>query len=70
MFFIDLVTGQITQVGPFSIVTVPGLGAVVIDTGRIVWDGFAGNVTFEAGPHDAGGFFGPGAADLLCEALA
>jgi hypothetical protein len=54
----DAVTGVI------SLLTVPGSGAVLLDVGRIVFEG--GDVTFEAGPHQVVG----GDVAGLCEALA
>lgn len=47
----DLVEGTITQVGLVFSATVPGVGVVFHDVGRVVFDA-AGNVIFEAGPHD------------------
>jgi hypothetical protein len=49
--FVDLVTGTATQVGLVFKSTVPGVGVVFHDVGRVVFDA-EGNVTFEAGPHD------------------
>jgi hypothetical protein len=54
----DAVTGVI------SLLTVPGSGAVLLDVGRIVFEG--GDVTFDAGPHQVVG----GDVEGLCEALA
>jgi len=50
-FFEDLVAGTNAQVGLVFSATVPGVGVVFHDAGRIVSDA-EGNVTFEAGPHD------------------
>lgn len=46
----DLVTGTQTNIGAFFTVTVPGKGAVLIEAGRIVFDG-NGPPVFIAGPH-------------------
>jgi hypothetical protein len=54
----DAVTGVI------SLLTVPGSGAVLLDVGRVVFQG--GEVTFQAGPHQVVG----GDVAGLCEALA
>jgi hypothetical protein len=64
--FIDLVTGRQTFVGVDFHITVPGSGVVVLQAGRIVFDG-AGPPTFIAGPH-----LGPPEAQTsaLCAALA
>jgi hypothetical protein len=47
----DLVAGTVTQVGLVFKATVPGVGVVFHDVGRVVVDA-ADNVIFEAGPHD------------------
>ena len=49
--FVDLVDGTETQVGLVFKSTVPGVGVVFHDVGRVVFDA-DGNVIFEAGPHD------------------
>jgi len=49
--FVDLVAGTETQVGLVFKTTVPGVGVVFHDAGRVVFDA-DGNLTFEAGPHD------------------
>lgn len=61
---IDLVKGTETQVGTFFNVTVPGVGVVFLEAGRLVFDG-AGPPVFIAGPHY------PPAEGLaiLCDAL-
>ena len=48
---VDLVEGTVAQVGLVFSATVPGVGVVFHDVGRVVFDA-AGNLTFEAGPHD------------------
>ena len=48
----DLVAGTRTVVGKVVLVTDPGVGVVVQDTGRVVFDS-PGHVAFLAGPHDA-----------------
>ena len=48
---LDLVEGTETYVGLTFSATVPGVGVVFHDVGRVVFDA-AGNVIFEAGPHD------------------
>ena len=64
--FIDLVTGRQTFVGVDFHITVPGSGVVVLQAGKIVFDG-DGPPTFIAGPH-----LGPPDAQTaaLCAALA
>jgi hypothetical protein len=42
--------GQTASVGMRFRVAFPGLGVVLLDAGRIVFDA-DGNVVFEAGPH-------------------
>jgi len=60
----DLVNGTQTNIGAFFTVTVPGVGAVLMEAGRIVFDG-GGPPIFIAGPH-----LPPGAQiAVLCEAL-
>jgi hypothetical protein len=49
--FEDLVAGTVVQVGLVFKATVPGVGVVLHDVGRVVSDA-AGNLIFEAGPHD------------------
>jgi len=49
--FVDLVEGTVAQVGLVFKATVPGVGVVFHDVGRVVFDA-AGNLIFEAGPHD------------------
>ncbi len=48
--FQDLEAGTETLVGVRFRVTFPGLGAILLDVGRVVFDA-EGNVIFEAGPH-------------------
>jgi hypothetical protein len=48
--FFDLVQGTQTNIGAFFTVTVPGTGAVLIEAGRLVFDG-GGPPVFIAGPH-------------------
>jgi hypothetical protein len=63
---VDLPSGnEITSVGLSYHVTVPGEGVVLLQAGRLVFDE-AGEVVFEAGPHQVRG----GEFDKLCEALA
>jgi hypothetical protein len=47
----DLVAGTRTVVGISFVVTDPGHGIVIHDTGRVVFDA-PFHVSFEAGPHD------------------
>lgn len=61
---IDLVSGTFTETGLSLISNQPGQGAVIQDTGRVVFDS-AGEIVFEAGPHDA--LDDPG---IFCAALA
>ena len=46
----DLVAGTQTNIGAFFTVTVPGAGVIVVEAGRIVFDG-SGPPIFVAGPH-------------------
>lgn len=46
----DLRAGTETIVGLYFNIVVPGVGPVVQDVGRIVFDG-GGEVVFQAGPH-------------------
>jgi hypothetical protein len=46
----DFTTGTVTRHGLRLIVTVPGLGVVLLDAGTFVIDA-AGTLVFEAGPH-------------------
>jgi len=50
--------------------TVPGMGAVIVEKGRLVW-GENGDLLQEAGRHDLLDYFlgDPGALDKLCAAL-
>lgn len=67
--FVDLVEGTVTQVGLVFSVTVPGVGVVFHDVGRVVFDA-EGNVIFEAGPHDVLNTAGDHAVRArFCEAL-
>jgi hypothetical protein len=54
-FIIDLATGETTVVGMVFLTPVPGLGPVLHDAGKIVFDE-NGNVSFVGGPHTV--FFG------------
>jgi hypothetical protein len=47
----DLVAGTRTVTGRSSLMTDPGHGVVIHDTGRVVFDA-PFHVSFEAGPHD------------------
>jgi hypothetical protein len=60
----DLARGTEAYIGAFFTVTVPGVGAVLMDAGRLVFDG-SGPPVFIAGPH-----LPPGPTiDVLCDAL-
>ena len=48
---IDLTTGEETVVGLVFLTPVPGLGPVLHDTGKVIFDA-NGDVTFVAGPHN------------------
>jgi len=48
---LDLVEGTQTNIGAFFTVTVPGRGAILIDAGRIMFEGGMGPPIFIAGPH-------------------
>ena len=61
---VDLVSGTRTVVGAAWTVTVPGIGPVLIEAGRLVFDG-AGPPVFIAGQH----LPPPAAIGALCEAL-
>ena len=66
---VDLVEGTVTEVGLVFKATVPGEGAVILDLGRVVFDA-AGDVIFEAGPHDVLNTAGPHPVRALyCAAL-
>ena len=62
--FFDLVTDRVTNVGVDFHITVPGSGVVVLQAGRIVFDG-AGPPIFIAGPH----FPPPVQMAMICAAL-
>lgn len=65
----DLVAGTVTQTGLVYSSTVPGVGVVFHDVGRVVFDA-EGNVIFEAGPHDVLNTEGPHPVRArFCEAL-
>jgi hypothetical protein len=61
---LDLETGQQTSIGTYWNVTLPGVGVVVIEAGRLVFDG-AGPPVFIAGPH----LPPPETIARLCDAL-
>jgi hypothetical protein len=61
---LDLQSGRQTSVGTYWNVTLPGEGVVLIEAGRLVFDG-AGPPVFIAGPH----LPPPATIALLCEAL-
>jgi hypothetical protein len=62
---VDLTDDTTTVAGTGIIVTLPGIGPFIRDTGRLVLDAL-GNVTFVAGNFD----FGPmGDPNLFCDAL-
>jgi hypothetical protein len=50
--FIDLIEGTRGPVGLYYSTTVPGVGVVFHDVGRLVRDLEDGSIIFEAGPHD------------------
>jgi hypothetical protein len=50
--FYDIVTGTQMDASLEFRVWLPGLGVVIMDTGRLLFDA-EGNVVFEAGPHPA-----------------
>ena len=62
--FYDAVTGTQMDASLEFRVWLPGLGVVIMDRGRLLFDP-DGNVVFEAGPHPAL----EGAFSALCEAL-
>lgn len=61
---VDLVTGVQTNVGAYWTVTAPGQGVVLIEAGRLVFDG-EGPPVFIAGPH----LPPPAMIAVLCDAL-
>jgi|GEM_PF-3283805 len=62
---VDLTNGTETATGSPVILTLPGIGPFIRDTGRLVFDAF-GNVLFEAGNFD----FGPmGDPSVFCDAF-
>jgi hypothetical protein len=61
---IDLASGVRTNIGTYWNVTVPGEGVIVIEAGRLVFDG-AGPPVFIAGPH----LPPPATIAILCDAL-
>ena len=66
---VDLVEGTVAEVGLIFSATVPGEGVVFHDVGRVVFDA-AGDVVFEAGPHDVLNTAGPHAVRAnFCAAL-
>ena len=66
---VDLVEGTEAQVGLIFSATVPGEGVVFHDVGRVVFDA-AGDLIFEAGPHDVLNTAGPHAVRAnFCAAL-
>jgi hypothetical protein len=62
----DLVAGTRTVVGRSAVMTDPGHGIVIHDTGRVVFDA-PFHVSFEAGPHDV---LNGDVDQLACSALA
>jgi hypothetical protein len=60
----DLIKGTQTNIGAFFTVTTPGDGVVLIEAGRIVFDG-NGPPIFIAGPH----LPGSQTLGILCDAL-
>ncbi|WP_117211098.1 hypothetical protein [Allorhizocola rhizosphaerae] len=63
----DLRTGQVSVHGIVYQLTIPGYGSVLLDVGRLVFDG-SGEVVFEAGPHQI--FDGTLDVARFCEAMA
>ena len=61
---LDLDTGVQTSIGTYWNVTIPGEGVIVVEAGRLVFDG-AGPPVFIAGPH----LPPPETIATLCEAL-
>lgn len=66
--FIDPATGETTTVGLIFSTTVPGVGVVFHDVGKVVFDA-DGNVTFQGGPHDVLDLGGGDPTALFCAAL-
>ena len=60
----NIVTGEEIYTGLFAMITVPGLGQIVRDVGRIVFD-VDGEIVFEAGEHE---YWNP-EWDAVCELL-
>jgi hypothetical protein len=65
---VDLVAGTDTTVGLYYSSTVPGVGVVLHDIGRVVVNA-SGEVTFVAGPHDVVIDAGGDPTALFCAAL-
>ena len=56
---------RLTVTGLNAAITIPGTGAVLLDTGRISWSGgFLGPVEAESGPH---GWFGSADHEAFCD---
>jgi hypothetical protein len=68
--FVDVQTGTVTYVGLPVHWTIPGVGNIILDAGRIVFDPTTGEVVFEAGPHPVFHLTGEETQALLCAALA
>jgi hypothetical protein len=63
-FVFDVVNGGVTVHGEFFAIVAPGVGIVLQDTGTISFDA-AGNIIFEAGPHQAFHETGPDLCSVL-----
>lgn len=68
--FVDVETGTETQVGVPIHWIIPGVGNIVLDAGKVVFDATTGEILFEAGRHPFLYLTGEERDALLCSALA
>jgi hypothetical protein len=67
-YTLDVATGALTSTGLLYTSTIPGVGVVLHDVGRLVTQA-DGTVTFEAGPHDVFDLYGNDPAAAFCAIL-
>ena len=61
---LDGTIASLTATGLNAAITLPGQGRILLDTGRIAWEGgFLGPTLFEAGPH---GWMGSDEHEAFC----
>jgi len=65
--FVDLQSGQLDAMGLEYHLTVPGVGVVILDAGKLIFDA-QGNVVFESGQHQILG--SETDTDKFCQVLA